>query len=472
MSETNKDSGIKLFGRKILVSPECQIPANSGHTDAFSSTKKTQVETPCAEYSKQQENPSDSRDIKEDSEHNVKENKPIVNSNPVEDNMDTDNAEQDKILKKPDKIVQCPRCNSMDTKFCYFNNYNVNQPRHFCKSCQRYWTAGGTMRSVPVGAGRRKNKQLASQFRHIIVNSEGIPTSRLETTGSYGYQQHMSSDFRPSTENGTVLKFGPNAPLYESMESMLNLREQKRIADSNSSSCVEYGEEPSTCVSSVTNSATQGNEFSENNTSNLLQYHPVPPWVLPWNPGWNNVASLGVIHQSSSPMCNPAMQWCPAPMVAIPGTCPTSIPLQHVPASYLGGTPLYAAGTGTLSTGSNACVSPSSSTTTSSCSGNGSPILGKHTRDITVFTDDERSENCVLAPKAIRICDPNEASKSSLWTTLSIKPDKLHQSLSDGGCLRKIEPKGDGEDRVLGASQILEANPAAISRAHAFQEST
>ncbi|CAN6923424.1 unnamed protein product [Brassica oleracea] len=31
-----------------------------------------------------------------------------------------------------------------------------------CKKCQRYWTAGGTMRYVLVGAGRRKNKNLAS----------------------------------------------------------------------------------------------------------------------------------------------------------------------------------------------------------------------------------------------------------------------------------------------------------------------
>ncbi|XP_028764967.1 dof zinc finger protein DOF1.5-like [Neltuma alba] len=60
--------------------------------------------------------------------------------------------------KRPDKIIPCPRCNSMDTKFCYFNNYNVNQPRHFCKGCQRYWTAGGALRNVPIGAGRRKAK--------------------------------------------------------------------------------------------------------------------------------------------------------------------------------------------------------------------------------------------------------------------------------------------------------------------------
>ncbi|KAK4782855.1 hypothetical protein SAY86_007229 [Trapa natans] len=63
-------------------------------------------------------------------------------------------------MKRPDKIIPCPRCKSMETKFCYFNNYNVNQPRHYCKGCQRYWTAGGALRNVPVGAGRRKNKPL------------------------------------------------------------------------------------------------------------------------------------------------------------------------------------------------------------------------------------------------------------------------------------------------------------------------
>ncbi|KAG0447674.1 hypothetical protein HPP92_028201 [Vanilla planifolia] len=60
-----------------------------------------------------------------------------------EDHKESNSLEEGKILKKPDKVLPCPRCTSMDTKFCYYNNYNVNQPRHFCKNCQRYWTAGG-----------------------------------------------------------------------------------------------------------------------------------------------------------------------------------------------------------------------------------------------------------------------------------------------------------------------------------------
>ncbi|PUZ60798.1 hypothetical protein GQ55_4G192400 [Panicum hallii var. hallii] len=54
--------------------------------------------------------------------------------------------------------VRCPRCESPNTKFCYYNNYNLAQPRHFCKACRRYWTKGGHLRNVPVGGGCRKHK--------------------------------------------------------------------------------------------------------------------------------------------------------------------------------------------------------------------------------------------------------------------------------------------------------------------------
>ncbi|KAG6481360.1 hypothetical protein ZIOFF_057960 [Zingiber officinale] len=55
--------------------------------------------------------------------------------------------------------VKCPRCDSTNTKFCYYNNYNLSQPRHFCKACRRYWTMGGVLRNVPVGGGCRKSKR-------------------------------------------------------------------------------------------------------------------------------------------------------------------------------------------------------------------------------------------------------------------------------------------------------------------------
>ncbi|KAG2653005.1 dof zinc finger protein 2-like isoform X2 [Panicum virgatum] len=61
-----------------------------------------------------------------------------------------------------EKAPNCPRCNSTNTKFCYYNNYSLQQPRYFCKTCRRYWTEGGSLRNVPVGGGSRKNKRSSS----------------------------------------------------------------------------------------------------------------------------------------------------------------------------------------------------------------------------------------------------------------------------------------------------------------------
>ncbi|CAA6655689.1 unnamed protein product [Spirodela intermedia] len=67
--------------------------------------------------------------------------------------------------------LSCPRCNSANTKFCYYNNYSRSQPRYFCKACRRHWTKGGALRKVPVG-GRRKAKRVHdSRRRSSVANS-------------------------------------------------------------------------------------------------------------------------------------------------------------------------------------------------------------------------------------------------------------------------------------------------------------
>ncbi|KAI7753168.1 hypothetical protein M8C21_021553 [Ambrosia artemisiifolia] len=58
--------------------------------------------------------------------------------------------------------VHCPRCDSSNTKFCYYNNYSLSQPRYFCKGCRRYWTKGGTLRNIPIGGVSRKSKKMSS----------------------------------------------------------------------------------------------------------------------------------------------------------------------------------------------------------------------------------------------------------------------------------------------------------------------
>ncbi|KAB5557036.1 hypothetical protein DKX38_007945 [Salix brachista] len=67
---------------------------------------------------------------------------------------------------RPQEVdLNCPRCDSPNTKFCYYNNYSLAQPRHFCKTCRRYWTKGGALRNVPIGGGCRKNKKIKSSTR-------------------------------------------------------------------------------------------------------------------------------------------------------------------------------------------------------------------------------------------------------------------------------------------------------------------
>ncbi|KAL8511503.1 hypothetical protein ACS0TY_018055 [Phlomoides rotata] len=56
-------------------------------------------------------------------------------------------------------LFNCPRCHSDNTKFCYYNNHSLTQPRYFCKTCRRYWTQGGSLRNIPIGGSCRKSKR-------------------------------------------------------------------------------------------------------------------------------------------------------------------------------------------------------------------------------------------------------------------------------------------------------------------------
>ncbi|GAB4824386.1 hypothetical protein Ancab_007273 [Ancistrocladus abbreviatus] len=96
-------------------------------------------------------------------------------------------AERARLAKipQPEAPLQCPRCESTNTKFCYFNNYNLSQPRHFCKTCRRYWTRGGALRNVPVGGGCRRNSKRGKNSRS---------KSPINSTYSTDHQRHQ----RPS----------------------------------------------------------------------------------------------------------------------------------------------------------------------------------------------------------------------------------------------------------------------------------
>ncbi|GLU01894.1 hypothetical protein SLE2022_191750 [Rubroshorea leprosula] len=379
-----------------------------------------------------------------------------------EDQSETSNS-QEKPLKKPDKILPCPRCNSMDTKFCYYNNYNVNQPRHFCKHCQRYWTAGGTMRNVPVGAGRRKNKNSASHYRQITV-SEALQNAQMNVPNGVHHPAPKA--------NGTVLTFGSDMPVCESMASVLNLADKtmrnytqngfhkpEELKIPASYQRGEAGEISN--VSSVPASISKDEVGKARLQDQMIQPCPgCPPQVpcfsgAPWPYTWNST-------QWNSPVPPPAF-------------CTPAFPMPFYPAAaYWGCTVPGAWAVPWL-------PQPSSPKQTVPGSGPNSSTLGKHSRDESMgkpsgsgeeeLVKQNSSDRYLWIPKTLRIDNPGEAAKSSIWTTLGIKNDKADQ-IGRGGLFQAFQSKGDERKSVPEPSPVLQANPAALSRSINFHENS
>ncbi|XP_057461305.1 uncharacterized protein LOC130751691 [Actinidia eriantha] len=73
---------------------------------------------------------------------------------------------------EPDHLT-CPRCDSTDTRFLYYNNYNPSQPRHHCNSCRRAWTRGGTLRRVKCSWVRVKAREIEGGSENVEQGEGG-----------------------------------------------------------------------------------------------------------------------------------------------------------------------------------------------------------------------------------------------------------------------------------------------------------
>ncbi|KAL9271121.1 Cyclic dof factor 3-like protein [Drosera capensis] len=324
---------------------------------------------------------------------------------------ETNESQDNGTLKKPDKLLPCPRCNSMDTKFCYYNNYNVNQPRHFCKSCHRYWTAGGVMRNVPVGSGRRKNKTSVSAYgRH----------TQFTVSKALQAAQDAAAAAALNTSSAMVLTFGAdNHPLpRESVPSIMFNRHDDR--SSGSSVTTTRSSMDHEAIRSKPPQYPTGDQSSNGSTINPI---PCFPMGIHW------------------PYTVPMPAYCP----------PTfSIPIPLYPAPYFNGNALHNPPTPILGKHPREEDTP-------------------RPRDDHI--GDSSKPPTVLVPKTLRLVDPDEAAMSSVWTTLGINKEKINGVNKDGGFFRGIGSKSRGKaDHESEKCQVLKANPVALCRSISFQE--
>ncbi|KAL4633394.1 hypothetical protein ACB092_04G119900 [Castanea dentata] len=129
------------------------------------------------------------------------------------------------------QALKCPRCDSLNTKFCYYNNYNLSQPRHFCKSCRRYWTKGGVLRNVPVGGGCRKAKRSKPKPNSSDAST---PQPQRREPKSNSHSSSESSSLTATTNTATEAVSAVTGPSLNSAANLLNVQDSKLFVSSSS----------------------------------------------------------------------------------------------------------------------------------------------------------------------------------------------------------------------------------------------
>ncbi|XP_031481743.1 dof zinc finger protein DOF1.1-like [Nymphaea colorata] len=123
-------------------------------------------------------------------------------------------AQTRRVKPQAEQPQKCPRCDSLNTKFCYYNNYSLSQPRYFCKTCRRYWTKGGTLRNVPVGGGCRKG---GKRPKRLVSDS---PTSSSHQDGKSDFLTPFFSAIRPPflmDQSSTGVKLSAGVSSFSSL---------------------------------------------------------------------------------------------------------------------------------------------------------------------------------------------------------------------------------------------------------------
>lgn len=275
------------------------------------------------------------------------------------------------------------------------------------------------MRNVPVGAGRRKSKSSTSHcYRHITI-SEALRAARVDApNGTHGI---------PSLKgDGTILSFSVDAPVCDAAAYL----HEKTVLNGTRNGFNNFEERnQDDCSSGSSITVPKSMDGGAKPVSNLNGFVPQVP-CLPW------------------------------PYIpTVPGIFPPGFGIPcYAPVDFWNCTNLHGAW-------NVPWMSPQEEKV--QCSGSNSPTLGKHSREEEELPKEKNG--CVLVPKTLRLNDPTEAAKSSIWATLGIKNDSIS---SKAGLFKAFQTKGNNKSQVTQASPVLCANPAALSRSIQFHESS
>ncbi|GJS47233.1 DOF zinc finger protein DOF2.4-like protein [Tanacetum coccineum] len=184
-------------------------------------------------------------------------------------------------IPMPEPGLNCPRCNSTNTKFCYFNNYSLTQPRHFCKTCRRYWTKNGALRNVPVGGGCRKNRR-NNKSRSSKSPSQSGPKSVSE------------SPSRCSAETMTSNQLPHPASLQ--LPFMSSLSQYGGVGSNISSNLGGFHQAQHEMGNFQLGSGSSNNG---NNFNNVLSIGGVESWRLPFLAGFEVPNNTNLFHYQS-----------------------------------------------------------------------------------------------------------------------------------------------------------------------------
>ncbi|CAH1428462.1 unnamed protein product [Lactuca virosa] len=159
-----------------------------------------------------------------------------------------------RLRPQQDQALKCPRCDSTHTKFCYYNNYSLTQPRYFCKTCRRYWTKGGTLRNIPVGGGCRKNKKVSSSSKK---STSATPNNHSNDNSiNIQYQNHQQNPHLINPNHHLIMNSTDLQLSYP--ESSMQFSASNLFGIGNSSNI------PSFMFENLNNSATRAIDFMEN----------------------------------------------------------------------------------------------------------------------------------------------------------------------------------------------------------------